>query len=471
MQKNQVTQLSRGMKSRHLIMIAIGGTISASFFMGSGGILHNVGALGTMLAFLFGGFLMFLAVLSLAEMAVAMPISGSFQAYATQFISPLAGFLTGWLYLFNWVTAAAASLTAASMIMQMWFPHFQAWQWSLLFMLVIGILNFFPVKAFGEIEFWFAGIKIAAIIIFILVGIALIFNWVPSIHNAAHWENFYKNGLFPNGSLPFIYGLVVVVCMYQGAELVGITAGESEDPANNVKKAIKSVGIRILLFFVLSIFIIAVLMPLQVASVSNSPFIYILHLAKIPYIDSVMKGVIIAASLSAVNSAFYACPRLLWSMANAQQAPRLYSFINRHGIPYWGVVLTCILSGLCLLSAVKSIEQILMLIIASSGMIGCYIWIMISWCHIGFRQHLKREGIDPNTLTFRARLYPWVPITSIIFNALVIVAMFCDPTQRTVVYSGIVLLLFFIAIYFLRFKIKKEESIVTVGSSILRRQL
>lgn len=465
MQDNHSSKLVRAMKSRHLIMIAIGGTISASFFMGSGGILHSVGAFGTVLAFLFGGFLMFLVVLSLAEMAVAMPISGSFQTYATQFISPLAGFLTGWLYFFNWVTAAAASLTAASMIMHMWFPHSEPWQWSLLFMLQIAALNFFPVKAFGEIEFWFAGIKIAAIILFILIGTALIFDLIPGIKHAAHWENFSNHGLFPNGYLPFIYGLVVVVCMYQGAELVGITAGESADPANNVKKAIKSVGFRILLFFVLSIIIVAVLMPVETASISNSPFIYILHLAKIPYIDGMMQGVIIIASLSAVNSAYYACPRLLWAMANSQQAPKSYAALNRYGVPYLGVVLTCALSGLTLLSAIKSIEQIFMLIIASSGMIGCYIWIMISWCHIGFRKHLKQTGRDPKTLSFRVHLYPWVPMTSMVLNALVIMAMFCDPSQRTVVYSGIVLILFFVAAYFLVVKPKKDESMAAATVS------
>ena len=159
----QDQQLKRGMKSRHLSMIAIGGTISASFFLGIGDILKQVGPFGTILGFIIGGMVMFLVLLSLTEMAIAMPVSGSFQTYATRFISPLAGFLTGWLYLINWITAAAASLTAASIIMASWFPESLVWQWSLLFIGLTAVLNFFPVKAYGEMEFWFAGIKIVAI--------------------------------------------------------------------------------------------------------------------------------------------------------------------------------------------------------------------------------------------------------------------------------------------------------------------
>lgn len=448
-------QLNRGMKSRHLAMIAIGGTISASFFLGIGDILKQVGAFGTVLGFIIGGSVMFLALISLTEMAVAMPISGSFQAYATRFLSPLAGFLTGWLYLINWVTAAAASLTAASIIMLNWFPATQAWEWSILFIAIITILNFFPVKAYGEIEFWFAGIKIAAIIVFILVGIAILMGFVPHFGPIVGVKNFYSNGWFPNGMLPFMYGLVVIVCTYQGAELVGIAAGESEDPEKNVIKAIRNVGFRILIFFVVSVFIVALLTPWQESSVANSPFIAILQRANIPYIYMVMQIVIVAASLSAVNSAFYACARLLWSMAESGQAPKLYHHTNRNGVPFWGVLVTAALSALCLLSKFVGAEKLFILIVSSSGMVGCVIWMMISLSHIGFRSYLKKNGVDANTLSFRVRGYPWVPIISIIANALVILGMLCDSSQRMVVYSGIVLLIFFISVYFLLYRGKK----------------
>lgn len=450
-------QLNRGMKSRHLAMIAIGGTISASFFMGIGDILNQVGPFGTVLGFLLGGFVMFLALVSLTEMAVSMPISGSFQAYATKFISPLAGFVTGWLYLINWVTAAAASLTAASIIMNGWFPDLQIWMWSLVFIAIVACINFFPVKAYGELEFWFAGIKILAIVAFILIGFAIIFGAVPQYGEINGFKNFYENGLFPNGFPPFLYGIVVIVCTYQGAELVGIAAGESEDPEKNIKKAIKNVGIRILLFFVLSVIIISLIMPWQSSSVSNSPFITILQNAKIPYIHVIMQGVIVTSCLSAVNSAFYACARLLWSMAHSQQAPQIYSKVNKNGVPFISVIVTAILSGLCLLSKFIGAEKVFILIVSSSGMVGCLIWMMISFSHIGFRNYLKREGVDVRKLSFKVIGYPLVPILSIIFNALVILGMLYDPSQRIVVYSGVCLLIFFVIVYSIWFKRKTEK--------------
>lgn len=457
-QYEDTTELSRGMKSRHLAMIAIGGTISASFFLGLGDVLHSVGPFGTVLAFAIGGLVMFLALLSLAEMAVAMPISGSFQAYATKFISPLAGFLTGWLYILNFATASAASLTAASMIMHHFYSSVAPWEWSIVFMLIICGLNLFPVKIYGEFEFWFAGIKIFAIIIFILVGAGLIFGIIPHNIKFNDFANFTKDGLFPTGFIPFLYALVVVVCTYQGAELVGIAAGESEDPENNIKKAIKNVGVRILLFFVISVFIVAMIMPWQEATVAESPFSVVFKMAHIPYVSTIMQIVIITSSLSAVNSVFYACARLLWSMAKTKQAPQIFSKTNKHNSPIYGVFFTCLLSAVCLLSKFVGAEKIFMMIIASSGMIGCIIWIMISWSHIGFRKHLRTNNIAPSTLKFQVKPYPLIPLLSIVANLLVIAGMLFDSSQRIVIYAGLGILIFFSLIFFITQKRQVNEN-------------
>jgi arginine/ornithine permease len=445
-------QLNRGMKSRHLTMIAIGGTISASFFMGIGDILHQVGPFGTLIGYLIGGCVMFIALVSLAEMAVFMPISGSFQAYATKFISPLAGFCTGWLYLINWITAAAASITAASIIMSSWFVTTEPWVWSLIFIALVCVLNFFPVKAYGELEFWFAGVKILAIIAFIFVATAIVFGLVPEYGSIGGFSNFTSNGLFPNGLTPFMYGIVIIVCTYQGAELVGIAAGESEDPEKNIRKAIKSVGIRILLFFVLSVFLISMITPWDKSSVTNSPFITVLQQAKIPYAHIVMQAVIVVSCLSAVNSAFYACARLLWSMAHSHQAPQIYKKVNKNDVPFYGVIVTAALSGLCLASKFVGAEKVFMLIISSSGMVGCVIWLMISWSHFGFRKYLATENISVKSLTFKSFGYPIIPTLGIIFNLLVILGMLIDPDQRMVVYSGIILIIFFVSVYQIWFK-------------------
>jgi arginine/ornithine permease len=447
-------KLKRGMESRHLIMMAIGGTISAGFFLGTGSILSSVGALGTILAFLFGGLVMFLALLSLTEMAAYMPVSGSFQYYATKFISPLAGFMTGWLYLLNWVTAAAASLAASSIIMVQIFPNTSAWLWSLLFIVILFVLNLFPVKLFGEMEFWFAGIKIAAILLFIFIGAAIVFGMFPHFGPIIGFKNYYVNGWFPNGIVAFLYGLIIVVYSYQGAELIGIAAGESKNPDVNVKKSIKSVGLRILLFFVLSVFIVTLLLPWNLASTENSPFIVILQQAQIPYVYGIMQIVVIVAGLSSVNSAFYACTRLLWSMAKSKQAPNFYAHTNRFGVPIWSLLLTAVLSGICLLSKFIGEEKIFLLIVSASGSIGCLIWIIISWSHIKFRAYLKKEGIPLESLPFRIRFFPAIPIASIVLNIVVLFGLFCDPSQRFIIYSGAILIIVFAVIYYISFRKK-----------------
>lgn len=449
-------ELNRGMRSRHLAMIAIGGTISASFFMGIGDIIHQVGTFGTVIGYIIGGLVMFLTLLSLAEMAIALPVSGSFQEYATRFISPLAGFCTGWLYLINWITAAAASITAASIIMTSWFSGVEPWMWSILFIVIIAAMNFFPVKAYGEIEFWFAGIKILAIIIFIIIATAIALGFVPNFGPIVGFKSFTEHGLFPNGLTPFFYGIVIIVCTYQGAELVGIAAGESEDPEKNIRSAIRNVGLRILLFFVISVFLISIIEPWQNLSVTGTPFITILAKCGIPHIDTIMQIVIVISCLSAVNSAFYASARLLWSMANDKQAPQIYAKVNKNSVPFVGVIVTAGLSGLCLISKFVGAEKVFMLIISSSGMVGCLVWLMIAWSHIGFRKYLTKTGQSPTKLAFRVRPFPLVPILGIVANAIIILGMLIDPDQRTVVYSGVLLLIFFIIVYHGWFK--KEAS-------------
>ena len=443
-------QLKRDILSRHIIMISLGGTISASFFLGVGSILNSVGAFGTVLGFLIGGIIMMLVMVSLAEMSIAMPVSGSFQAYATKFISPYSGFLTGWLYLLNWLTAAVSSLVAAGIICNNFYPTISIWQYCFLITLLIGVLNFCAVKVFAEIEFWLAGIKILTIILFIIIGICIITGVFHTNKPILGLVNFYADGLFPNGYKAFLFGLVIIVCTFQGAELVGIAAGETKDPEKNIRKAIKSIAIRILIFFVLSTFIIAYIVPYKDSSISHTPFVTVLQLLNINYIDTIMQLVILTASLSAINSCFYTCARLIWSMAHDDQAPKIFAKTNKKEVPVYGVILITVLSLFCLLTKFVGAEKLFILVISSSGMIGCFIWIMISLCHIYFRKTLSKKQV--NKLKFRAWAFPIIPILSIAFNLCVILGMLWDPDQRVVVYSGLLLIGFFSVMYKICYK-------------------
>ncbi|MGQ4002325.1 amino acid permease [Francisellaceae bacterium CB299] len=441
----QKNELKRDILSRHIVMISLGGTISASFFLGVGSILHSVGAFGTVLGFLIGGIIMMLVMVSLAEMAIEMPISGSFQTYATRFISPYSGFLTGWLYLVNWLTAAAGSLVAAGIICNNFYPAINIWEYCLIIIVIISLLNFCAVKIFAEIEFWLAGIKILTIILFIIIGLCIIFGVFHTTKPIVGLVNFYTDGLFPNGYKAFLFGLVIIVCTFQGAELVGIAAGETKDPEKNIRKAVKSVAIRILIFFVFSTFIIAYIIPYKDSSVANTPFVTVLQLVNISYIDTIMQLVILTASLSAINSCFYTCARLMWSMAKDNQAPKIFSKVNSKQVPAYGVIFVAVLSCFCLITKFVGAEKLFILVISSSGMVGCMIWIIISLCHICFRKSLTKEQVGG--LKFKAWAFPIIPCLSILFNICVILGMLWDPDQRMVVYSGIVLILAFSVMY------------------------
>ncbi len=441
----QKNKLKRDILSRHIVMISLGGTISASFFLGVGSILHSVGAFGTVLGFLIGGIIMMLVMVSLAEMAIEMPISGSFQAYATRFISPYSGFLTGWLYLVNWLTAAAGSLVAAGIICNNFYPSISIWEYCLATIVIISLLNFCAVKVFAEIEFWLAGIKILTIILFIIIGICIVTGVFHTNKPIVGLVNFYADGLFPNGFKAFLFGLVIIVCTFQGAELVGIAAGETKDPEKNIRKAVKSVAIRILVFFVFSTFIIAYIIPYKDSSVSNTPFVTVLQLVNIRYIDTIMQLVILTASLSAINSCFYTCARLMWSMAKDNQAPRIFAKVNKNQVPAYGVIFVAVLSCFCLVTKFVGAEKLFILVVSSSGMVGCMIWIIISLCHICFRKSLTKEQVGD--LKFKAWAFPIIPCLSILFNACVILGMLWDPDQRIVVYSGIILIAAFSIMY------------------------
>ncbi|APD50174.1 amino acid transporter [Francisella hispaniensis FSC454] len=438
-------KLKRDILARHIVMISLGGTISASFFLGVGSILNSVGAFGTVLGFFLGGIIMMLVMISLAEMSIAMPISGSFQAYATKFISPYSGFLTGWLYLLNWLTAAAGGLVAAGIICHNFYPEISIWQFCLVIIIIVSLLNLCTVRIFAEIEFWLSAIKIITIIVFIVIGIGIISGVLHSNKPISGLVNFYADGLFPNGFKTFLFGLVIIVCTFQGAELVGIAAGETKDPEKNIRKAVKSVAIRILIFFVFSSFIIAYIIPYKDSGVTNTPFITILQLVNIKYVDTIMQLVILSASLSAVNSCFYTCARLMWSMASDNQAPKMFAKVSKNQVPIYGVLFVAILSCLCLVTKFVGAEKLFILVVSSSGMVGCMIWIIISLCHIYFRKSLNSEKIA--NLKFKAWAFPIIPYLSILFNSCVILGMFWDPDQRMVVYSGMILIIIFSILY------------------------
>lgn len=448
--------LKRDMKSRHLMMISIGGTIGTGLFLGSGQTISQAGPLGAVLAYLVGGLIMYMVLLCLGELTVAMPVSGSFQTYASRFISPGAGFTTGWLYWINWAICIAADFTAAGIIMNNWFPQIDIWIWCGLFAIMLALLNIISVRAYGEAEFWFASIKVAAILAFIVAGAGLIFGFADHSFPLGFSNFKTDSGLFPNGFQAVFLTMIAVVYSFQGAELVGIAAGECENPGKNVPRVIKGITFRIIFFYVLAIIVLAAIIPYDEASVLESPFAHVFGILGFPLAKDIMSFVVMTSALSAGNSALYACSRLLWSMSKEGLAPRALGKLNSRGVPFYGVLVTLVLACASLLTSAYAADTVYLWLMSSTGLTGCLIWAIIAWCQINFRKEFTRLGGKVEQLTFRTPLYPLVPILTLVLNFGVIISLYFDESQRIVLYTGIPILVA-IYLYYLIFLNKKQQ--------------
>ena len=310
--------VKRGLKDRHISMIAIGGCIGTGLFVTSGGAIHDAGALGALIGYAIIGIMVFFLMTSLGEMATYLPVSGSFSTYATRFVDPSLGFALGWNYWFNWVVTVAADITIAAQVIQYWTPlqGIPAWAWSALFLVIIFSLNSLSVRVYGESEYWLALIKVITVIVFIAIGLLTIVGIMGG--HVVGFEIFNKGegpilGGNLGGSLLSILGVFLIAGFsFQGTELIGITAGESENPERAVPKAIKQVFWRILLFYILAIFVIGMLIPYDSSAlmggsdnVATSPFTLVFKNAGFAFAASFMNAVILTSVLSAGNSGMY----------------------------------------------------------------------------------------------------------------------------------------------------------------------
>jgi len=453
--------LRRAMRPRHILMISLGGTIGTGLFMGSGYTISQAGPIGALLSYTIGGLIMYLVLLCLAELAVAMPVAGSFQSYASKFISPAAGFTTGWLYWVNWALCIGSEFTISGMLMQRWFPDIPVWIWCIVFALLLTLINALSVKAYGEAEFWFAGIKVAAILFFIIVGCGMVLGLggKPPIG----YHNYVLPQIFPKGGLAVIMTMIAVSFSFQGSELIGIAAGECENPGKSVPRAIKGVTFRIVLFYVFAIAVLAAILPWQKAGLDESPFATVFGMAGIPYAADIMTFVVITSALSAGNSALYGCSRLLWSLSKEGMAPAWLGKLNRFGVPLNGVIFTVALAGLSLLTSVYAADTVYLWLMSSTGMTGVLIWMIIAVCQYNFRKQYLAQGGKLEDLAFRTPLYPIVPILAFVCNGFVLLSLVVDPSQRVVFYSGMIGLVACYLFYYLR---KPGVVVTSVDNSV-----
>lgn len=344
--------IDRSLKTRHISMIALGGSIGTGLFVASGSAISEAGPAGALIAYVAMGIMVYFLMTSLGEMATYMPVSGSFATYSTKYVDPALGFAMGWNYWFNWAITLAVDISTVSIVMKFWLPNVPGWVWSTVALILIFAINALTVKTFGETEYWMALIKVVTVIIFLVIGVAVIFGIMGG--HATYLNNFtYKKAPFVGG-LPMILSVFVVAGFsFQGTELIGITAGESETPEKSVPKAINQVFWRILLFYILAIFVIACIIPYtspdllgsSASDVKISPFTLVFRRAGLAGAASIMNAVILTSVISSANSGMYASTRMLYSLALQGYAPKTFSLTTKRGIPLMALIGTTIVGG------------------------------------------------------------------------------------------------------------------------------
>ncbi|KAF8855414.1 putative arginine permease [Acephala macrosclerotiorum] len=433
--EHQAPRLHRQLKSRHLQMIAIGGTIGTGLFIGSGEAISKSGPAGALIAYIFVGTLVYSVMLSLGEMATYIPISGAFTAFATRFVDPSLGFAMGWIYWFSWAMTYGLELTATGLIIKYWNSNINIGIFIGVFWVVITAINFMPVGFYGEFEFYLSLVKVVTVLGFLIFAICIDAGAGQHGYLGFHtWGNpgaFAPYLLSSTGPLAKFVGFWAVLIQagfsYQGTELVGIAAGETENPRKNVPAAIKKTFYRILFFFVFSIFFIGLLVPYtnqellnQGSDANSSPFVIAAKLAGVKVLPGIINAVLLFVVLSAANSNVYSGSRILVGLADEANAPKFFTKASKAGVPYWAVAFTSMFGLLAFMNLSTGAGQVFSWFMNITGVAGFITWACINGCHIAFMRALKARSIARDALPFKAFWQPYFAWYGLFFNILII---------------------------------------------------
>jgi S-methylmethionine transporter len=452
-------QFKRSMKARHLVMLSLGGVIGTGLFFNTGYIISTTGAAGTLLAYLIGALVVYLVMLSLGELSVAMPETGAFHVYAARYLSPSTGYTVAWLYWLTWTVALGSSLTAAGFCMQYWFPHLPVWLWCLLFCALIFLLNVVSSRFFAEGEFWFSVIKVVTILAFIILGGGAVFGFIPlkDGSSAPFFHNLTASGWLPHGGLPILMTMVAVNFAFSGTELIGIAAGETENPHKVLPLAIRTTVARLIIFFIGTVLILACLIPMDQAGIVKSPFVLVFEKIGIPYAADIFNFVILTAILSAANSGLYASGRMLWSLSNQQTLPGCFARLTRRGIPLTAISVSMLGGLLALFSSVIAPDTVFVALSAISGFAVVAVWLSICASHFFFRRAHLKAGKPLSDLKYRAPWYPVTPVLGFLLCLLACVGLAFDAEQRIALYCGLPFVALCYGACYLTQSVKKRE--------------
>ena len=422
MEQQQGEALKRGLKNRHIQLIALGGAVGTGLFLGSASVIESAGP-AVILGYAIAGFIAFLIMRQLGEMVVEEPVAGSFSHFAYKYWGNFAGFASGWNYWVLYVLVAMAELTAVGKYVQFWWPDFPTWASAAIFFVMINAINLTNVKVFGEMEFWFAIIKVVAVIGMILFGGWLLFSGHagPQATVRNLWE---QGGFFPHGIGGLVTVMAIIMFSFGGLELVGITAAEADNPEVSIPKATNQVLWRILIFYIGSLAVLLSLMPWTRVTSEVSPFVFIFHELGDAMVANALNVVILTAALSVYNSCVYCNSRMLFGLAQQGNAPKALLKVDRRGVPVLTILVSAVATALCVLINYLMPGEafgLLMSLVVSALVIN---WAMISLAHLKFRRMKDQQGV---TTRFKALLYPAGNWICLIFLAGILVLMATTP--------------------------------------------
>jgi GABA permease len=431
--------LEQGLKPRHVTMLSIAGVIGAGLFVGSG---HAIAAAGpaVLLAYAAAGTLVVLVMRMLAEMAVASPDTGSFSTYADRAIGHWAGFTIGWLYWWFWVLVIPLEANAAATILHAWFPDVAIWAFTLVITLLLTATNLFSVKNYGEFEFWFALIKVVAIVGFVILGLAAIFGFLPTSQVSGVSHLFDTQGFMPNGMGAVLAAILTTMFSFMGTEIVTIAAAESKNPGQQITKATNSVIWRIGLFYLLSIFIVVSLVPWNdptLAAVGS--YQTVLERMGIPNAKLIVDLVVLVAVTSCLNSALYTASRMLFSLGRRGDAPAVSKRTNKSGTPYWAVMLSTGAAFLAVFANYVAPAAVFEFLLASSGAIALLVYLVIAVSQLRMRQKRTAAG---EKIVFKMWLFPGLTYAVMVFIVGTLTIMLFQEAHRVeIIATGILSLL------------------------------
>jgi GABA permease len=431
-----------------MTMISLGGIIGAGLFVGTGPILNQAGP-ATVLTYLLTGVLLILIMRMLGEMAVAQPSVGSFSDYGRMALGNWAGFSIGWLYWYFWAIVVGFEATVAAGIISGYVSFLPPWLIALALVLLLTATNLYSVGSYGEFEFWFASIKVAAIVIFIVLAIVYLiglFGPSPGLTNL-----YAKGGFFPNGPLAMFSGVATVIFAFVGAEIVTIAAAESNEPEEGVARATNAVIYRVLLFYVVSVFFVACIVPWNTGfteDIIKSPFTLAFEKIGIPGSGTIMNLVVLTAVLSVLNSSLYTTSRMLFALTRHNDAPGFLTNTTRRGVPIWAILAGTVFAYVSVAIFYFFPEEIFTWLINASGAIALFVYLLIAVSELVTRRRLEREA--PERLRIRMWFYPWLTYLSIFGILAVLIAMFFIPGLRPQIIASLISLGVILIAYFLR---------------------